>query len=68
MRAFENIVIGWVHQMLVQTALSFCFKLFKIHQEQVLVADLKTVLGMLILRMSENFAVLNAISPLNVVD
>ena len=68
MRAFENIVIGWVHQMLVQTALSFRFKLLKIPQEQVLVADLKAVLGMLILRMRENFTVLNAISPLNVID
>ena len=68
MRAFENIVIGWVHQMLVQTALSFCFKPLKIAQEQVLVADLKAVFRMLILRMSENFAVLNTISPLNVID
>ena len=68
MRAFENIVIGWVHQMLVQTALGFCFKLLKIPQEQVLIADLKAILGMLILRMRENFAILNAICPLNLID
>ncbi len=66
MRAFKNIVIGWVHQMLVGAALSYCFKPLKIPQEQES-SRLKLYLRMSY-RMSENFTILNSVSPLNVVD